>query len=151
MLLSTILSPERTLCGALASSKKRVLENAASFIAESLPGVKSDELFANLVNRERLGSTGLGEGIAIPHCRLKSIQQVVGSLITLAEPIDFEAIDDRPVDILFVLVVPEDATDEHLKTLAGLAELFSQPAFVDQLRQATDSDALYRAAVSYPT
>lgn len=151
MQLSSILSPERTLCGAPASSKKRVLENAAGFIAESLHDINRDELFANLVSRERLGSTGLGEGIAIPHCRLKNMQGVAGSLITLAEPIDFEAIDDRPVDILFVLVVPEDATDEHLKTLAGLAELFSQPAFCEKLRKAEDSKTLYQAAVSHQT
>lgn len=149
MQLDTILSPARTLCRAAASSKKRVLENIAQLIGEELPGFDASALFANLVARERLGSTGLGSGIAIPHCRLKDLDRVVGSLVTLAQPIEFESPDDRPVDILFALIVPEQATQEHLNTLAALAELFSQEAFCRRLRDATDSEQLYRAAVSF--
>jgi PTS system nitrogen regulatory IIA component len=149
MRLDTILSPARTLCRAAASSKKRVLENISQFICEELPGFDANALFGNLVARERLGSTGLGNGIAIPHCRLKDLDRVIGSLVTLEQPIEFESIDDRPVDILFVLIVPEQATQEHLNTLAALAELFSQEAFCQRLRDATSSEELYRAAVSF--
>jgi PTS system nitrogen regulatory IIA component len=149
MRLDTILTPARTLCRAPASSKKRVLENIAQFICQDLTGFDPNVLFANLVARERLGSTGLGQGIAIPHCRLKDLDRVVGSLITLEQPIDFEAIDDKPVDILFVLIVPEQATQEHLNTLAALAELFNQNEFCERLRAAESAAALYDAAVTY--
>lgn len=149
MRLDTILTPARTLCRTTASSKKRALENIAQFICQQLPGFDANTLFGNLVARERLGSTGLGQGIAIPHCRLKDLDRVVGSLITLEQPIDFESIDDKPVDILFVLIVPDQATQEHLNTLAALAELFNQSEFCERLRAATSAEQLYDAAVSY--
>ncbi len=149
MQLDAILTPARTLCRISASSKKRVLETAAQLICQDLPGFDANMLFGNLVARERLGSTGLGQGIAIPHCRLKDLDRVVGSLITLEQPIDFESIDDRPVDILFVLIVPDEATQEHLNTLAALAELFNQSEFCVQLRAARDAGQLYDAALSF--
>ena len=149
MRLDTILSPTRTLCRTAASSKKRALENIAQFICQELPGFDANTLFGNLVARERLGSTGLGHGIAIPHCRLKELDGVIGALVTLAQPIDFEAIDDKPVDILFVLIVPEQATQEHLNTLAALAELFNQSQFCERLRAADSAEQLYDAAVHY--
>lgn len=147
--LATILTPARCLCRAPGTSKKRVLENISQFIGEQVEQLDADELFANLLARERLGSTGLGGGIAIPHCRLKQLDRVIGALITLEQPIDFEAIDDKPVDLLFTLVVPEQATQEHLNTLAALAELFSQPGFCQRLREAETAAALYAAAVEY--
>lgn len=150
MLIEQILTPERTLCNAPASSKKRVLENVAQFICEDVTSLEPTELFANLIARERLGSTGLGQGIALPHCRMKNCSGVIGSLITLRQPIDFEAIDDQPVDILFVLIVPEEATQEHLNTLAALAERFSNPDYCRALRAADSDRALFEAALSSP-
>lgn len=149
MQLDTILSPALTRCRTAATSKKRVLETLAQLISQQLGGVDAGTLFSNLVARERLGSTGLGEGIAIPHCRLAELERAVGCLVTLEQPIDFEALDDRPVDILFALVVPEQASQEHLDILAGLAERFDQPAFREQLRAADSDAALYQAAVAY--
>lgn len=149
MQLTTILTPERCLCRAPGTSKKRVLETISQFIGKQVDQLDADELFGNLLARERLGSTGLGGGIAIPHCRLKQLDRVIGALITLEQSIDFEAVDDKPVDLLFTLVVPEQATQEHLNTLAALAELFSQPAFCERLRAADTPAALYAAAVEY--
>jgi PTS system nitrogen regulatory IIA component len=148
MKLKSILSPNRTLNGAQGSSKKRVLENIAQFICEDIPTFDSNQLFDNFLAREKLGSTGLGHGIAIPHCRIKSCNTIIGSLIKLDHAVDFDAIDGKPVDLLFVLLVPEQAHDEHLKVLATLAELFSNQVFCRQLRTATDSESLYTLAAN---
>lgn len=147
--IATILTPALCLCRAPGSSKKRVLENISQFIGEQVEQLDGDELFSNLLARERLGSTGLGAGVAIPHCRLRQLDRAVGALITLEQPVDFEAVDDRPVDLLFALVVPEHSTQEHLNTLAMLAEMFSNMAFCQRLRQAGDAAALYAAAVEF--
>lgn len=147
MQLQSILTPERTLCSTTASSKKRLLENIAHFICEDATSLDPDELFGNLTARERLGSTGLGQGIALPHCRLKNCSGVIGSLITLRQPIEFESIDEEPVDVLFVLIVPEEATQEHLNTLAALAERFSDPEYVARLRGASSDRELYEQAI----
>ena len=146
--IEQILTAERTLCGAPASSKKRVLENVAEFICEDVTNLDPHELFSNLLARERLGSTGLGQGIALPHSRMKNCTGVIGSLVTLQQPIDFESVDDQPVDILFVLIAPEEATQEHLNTLAALAERFSDPGYCRALRAANNNRALYEAAIT---
>lgn len=148
MQLSSILTPERTLHGAPGSSKKRVLENIASFICEDISTLDPLKLFEKLVEREKLGSTGLGKGIAIPHCRITNCTSVIGTLITLDNPVDFDAIDGQKVDLLFILLVPEEAHEEHLKALAKLAELFSQQQFCDQLRSSKDSEALYNNVIN---
>lgn len=148
MQLEAILTPARTLCCAASSSKKRILEDVSQFIGEDVRSLDPNELFASLINRERLGSTGLGQGIAIPHCRLRGCSSIIGSLVTLETPIDFEAMDEQPVDILFILIVPEEANQEHLDTLAGLAQRFSKPEYCHQLRAARSNEELYRAAVA---
>lgn len=147
MQLASILTLEHTLCRARAGSKAQVLENCAQFIAESLPILAAADLLKNLLARERLGSTGLGNGIAIPHCRLKNIDHVIGALITLETPIDFDAVDGAPVDILFVLLAPERALQEHLNALAALAAQFNRSEFRQQLRSASTAEQLYRAAI----
>lgn len=141
---------ERCFYDLPGNSKKRVLEQASELIAQQLGTLEAEDIFAALINRERLGSTGIGEGIAIPHSRLDNCTDTIGTLIKLPEPIDFDAIDGKPVDLLFVLLVPSEATEEHLKTLASLAELFSQAAFRDRLRASHSADDLYQAAVDYP-
>jgi PTS system nitrogen regulatory IIA component len=148
MQLNTILSPGRTLSDAPGSSKKRILENIAKFICEDAPALNSGQVFDSLIARERLGSTGLGHGIAIPHCRIKGCNQIIGSLVKLAEPVDFDAIDNEPVDLVFVLLVPEQAHDEHLKVLATLAERFSNPDFCQRLRSANNRETLFDAATA---
>lgn len=150
MQLQTILAPRRTLCGVQGSSKKRILDILARQIAQDIPTLNADDLFRSLVARERLGSTGLGHGIAIPHCRIENCTGTVGALIKLSEPIDFDAIDGEPVDIIFALLVPEEACDDHLQTLATLAGMFSDASFRNQLRQAQTDEDLYKLAINAP-
>lgn len=147
MHIQQLITPARTLCGIEGVSKKRTLEILANTIARDAPGINADELFRRLVARERLGSTGIGFGIAIPHCRLPNCEKATGALITLKQPIDFDAIDSQPVDILFAILVPEDAHREHLNTLSSLAQSFNEATFRQRLRDADDDDGLYRAAI----
>jgi PTS system nitrogen regulatory IIA component len=149
MKLNSILSPGRTHNSVPGTSKKRSLEKVAQFICADNPTLNPNQIFDRLIARERLGSTGLGQGIAIPHCRLKSCHEITGCLIKLEKAIDFDAIDGEPVDLLFVLLVPDEAQDEHLAVLARLAELFSDHNFCDQLRHAKNDDELYTTASAY--
>lgn len=142
--IDNILVPELTLCRVPASSKKRVLEFIAERIHEHDGALSETQIFNNLVARERLGSTGIGQGIAIPHCRLEGLDHVVGVLLNLEESIEFDAIDNQPVDLVFALVVPKEATSEHLELLSQLAEKFNERAFCDRLRQCEDDSALYQ-------
>lgn len=149
--LSQLLTPERTVCGVSGNSKKRLFETIAAVICKDQPGLTETEVFGQLIARERLGSTGLGAGIAIPHCRIASCEEPLGCLVTLADPIDFDAPDDAPVDLLFVLLVPEEARQAHLDILARIARLFSQSAFCEQLRNTTSDTELYNLATQWST
>ncbi len=149
MLFTDVISSERSFIDVPGNSKKRVIENVSELIGNTINSLDTEEIFRGLISRERLGSTGLGDGVAIPHCRLEGCATTYGSLVKLPEAIEFDAIDQNPVDLLFVLLVPSEATDDHLQTLAGVAELFSQPEFRDSLRRCKSSDELYQAALSY--
>lgn len=142
MQLSELLTSSRTLCHVDVVSKKRALELASQTIAEQLDGMAAEDIFSGLINRERLGSTGIGEGVAIPHCRIPGVTTAIGLLMTLSSPIDFDAIDNRPVDLICFLLVPEDGAEEHLQTLAGLAELFNDSSTRESLRSCEDSSSL---------
>lgn len=146
--LSQILTPGRTVCRVPGVSKKRLFETIAKVISEDQLSLPYKDVFDHLIAREKLGSTGLGNGIAIPHCRISNCSEPLGTLVTLEEPIDFDAPDDAPVDLLFVLLVPEEANQQHLDILAGIAGLFSQADFCQQLRATDDSQALYELATS---
>ncbi|MBK6278116.1 MAG: PTS sugar transporter subunit IIA [Gammaproteobacteria bacterium] len=146
--LDTLLTPQRVLCGADCGSKKRVLETIAGLVAGGRGKEIEDQLCESLNARERLGSTGIGEGIAIPHCREADCSAPTAALVTLARPVDFAAIDDNPVDIVFALVVPDGATDEHLRVLARLAGLFSQPGLRERLRACRDDESLRATMLS---
>jgi len=148
MNISDILTLERTYADLNCVSKKRTLESISRWVAEQMPEFNGKEVFNALIGREKLGSTGFGEGIAIPHCRLRSCTQVTGALVRLETAIDFDAIDQQPVDLLFVLLVPQEATDEHLQILATLAGSFGQAEFREQLRNAADADAMYQIAIA---
>lgn len=145
--IETILAPELTLCRVAGTSKKRVLEYISEEIHKHNPGLNEGLIFNNLVARERLGSTGIGQGIAIPHCRLEGCDQVIGVLVTLEEGVAFDAIDNQPVDLLFALIVPKEATSEHLELLSQLAEKFNDHHFCNELRQCTDNTTLYNRMV----
>ncbi len=140
------LTPNRTQSRVSCSSKKRILELLAETIASSEPDIDADELFQQFIVRERLGSTGIGEGIAIPHCRCKRNDAMIGALITLAQPIDFDSVDSKPVDIVCALLVPEKEDDQHLQTLSKLAEALQQQNYVKELRNASSDDQLFRVA-----
>lgn len=149
MQLEDILSPERTYCSLEGVSKKRLLARISELMSENLDELEADEIFQALMAREQLGSTGLGNGIAIPHCRVALCKEITGALITLETPIEFDSIDAKPVDILFVLIVPEQQNDDHIKTLAGLAELFNDEDFCYTLRHTHDSEDLYNISITY--
>lgn len=138
MRISSLLSPERVLCLPQVSSKKRALEMLSEMLASRLPELGKDEIFASLLARERLGSTGLGHGVAIPHGRLSGVSSALGAVLKLRQGVDYDAPDSEPVDIMFALLVPEECTDEHLQILARLARMFSQPAMLSQLRVTED-------------
>lgn len=146
--IDNILAPELTLCRVPASSKKRVLEFIAERISQHDNSLSDAQIFNNLVARERLGSTGIGQGIAIPHCRLEGLDHVIGVLLTLEEAIEYDAIDNQPVDLVFALIVPKEATSEHLELLSQLAEKFNERSFCEQLRQCDSAVALYNQMTS---
>jgi PTS system nitrogen regulatory IIA component len=146
--LENLLTPERTACQVPGLSKKRLFETLARIISEDQLSLTYDEVFSQLINREKLGSTGLGQGIAIPHSRIGNCTHPIGTLLTLAEPIDFDAPDGKPVDMIFALLVPEEATQQHLDTLAQIARLFSQADYCQALRAATDVEQLFDVATS---
>ena len=147
-ILAQLLTPERTACQVPGLSKKRLFETIARIISEDQLSLPYELVFDQLFAREKLGSTGLGNGIAIPHCRIGNCTQPMGCLITLSEPIDFDSPDNQPVDLVFALLVPDGAHQQHLDTLAGIARLFSQDKFCRQLRNAADASALFQAAIA---
>ncbi|MBA6412997.1 PTS IIA-like nitrogen regulatory protein PtsN [Parahaliea sp. F7430] len=147
--LAQILTPGRTLCRVSGGSKKRLFETIAKLIGDDQLSLPANEVFTQLIAREKLGSTGLGKGIAIPHCRINNCTQPLGCLLTLDEPIDFDAPDGDPVDLLFVLLVPDEAHQQHLDILSHIASLFSQEAFCSALRQAEDTTSLFQIATNW--
>ncbi|RYZ86756.1 MAG: PTS fructose transporter subunit IIA [Moraxellaceae bacterium] len=151
MQIESLLTIGRTCCDVDASGKRGALEKLAAIIAADIPALDADDLLRRFLARERLGSTGIGHGIAIPHCRVSNSDAAIGALITLSQPISYESIDDEPVDILFAMLVPDDAHDEHLKNLAALAGALNNSAFRQHLRDAKDSNTLYEAAVGSQT
>ena len=142
MHLLDLLSPARVRANAAVTGKKRLLEQLAQLLAEG-GGEGERGIYDSLCNRERLGSTGLGHGVAIPHGRSARAVSATGTFLRLAEPVDFGAPDGQPVDLVFALVVPEHYAQQHLMLLANLAEMFGDADFRQRLRQATDSAALY--------
>jgi PTS system nitrogen regulatory IIA component len=142
MLISDLLNPERIRCDVQSSSKKRLLELISEELARNTDEFSKREIFESLCARERLGSTGLGKGVAIPHGRVKGSQHVQASFIRLKKPLPFDAADGEPVDLLFCLAVPEDCGEDHLKLLAQVAEMFSDPELLEELREAKSSGRL---------
>ena len=143
-----ILEPACVSLGHRAANKREALEHVAALMAAAHPEMPGSRLIDQMMARERLGSTALGEGIAIPHCRLEECKQIVGALVHLDEPISFDAIDGRAVDLLFALVVPSHAHDAHLKVLAELARVFADERNRDRLRAASTPGALFDALIS---
>jgi PTS system nitrogen regulatory IIA component len=144
MNISDIISPDRVVCDLDVSSKKRVLEQLSDMLASnSSASLISQDVVDSLLARERLGSTGIGYGVAIPHGRVKNTDHAIAAFAQLHEGVDFDATDNQAVDLLFALLVPEESTEEHLQLLAQLAEMFSDEEFRAQLRATKDSQAIY--------
>lgn len=149
MKIADVLSPQLTQCNVAGSSKKRVLELLSTFIADSTDNnLDAETLYTRLLERERLGSTGIGDGVAIPHCRLTDHSSVIAAMIKLEHPIDYDAIDDKPVDLIFALLVPENECENHLQTLSSIAEVMMNPEAREALRQASTNDQLYQTLIA---
>ena len=142
MLLSDFISPDSVVASLKAKSKKQLLQDL-SVRAARLTGLSERDIFDVLLQRERLGSTGLGHGIAIPHGMVQGLKRIVGIFARLAEPVDFDAVDGDPVDIVFLLLAPEGAGADHLKALARISRLLREGSAVEKLRASKDAAALY--------
>lgn len=140
--LSTILKPEAVKVVSAASSKKRLL-HAIGDLAESAYELDASRVVEALVERESLGPTGVGHGVALPHARLESVDSVVGAFILLEKPVDFSAVDRQPVDIAFALFAPEEAGVEHLKALALVSRTLRDTSLCTKLRANQDASTLY--------
>lgn len=137
-----ILSPEGIIAGMRATSKKQVLQELAR-VAGQLTGENDRSIFEVLLDRERLGSTGVGRGVAIPHGKLSSLRGIFGLFARLQRPVDFESIDDQPVDLVFLLLAPEASGAEHLKALAKVSRLLRDEGLCEKLRGCDSADAIY--------
>ena len=142
MEISDLLQPEAVISGLKASSKKQALQELARHAAQ-ITGVNDRRIFETLLERERLGTTGVGNGIAIPHGKLADFKRMYGVFARLDKPIDFEAIDEQPVDLIFLLLAPEGAGADHLKALARVSRLLRDATVCEKLRGADTADGLY--------
>jgi PTS system nitrogen regulatory IIA component len=142
-LVAKLLTPSHVVLDAALSSKKRLFEQAG-LLFENQDAIARSLVFDSLFARERLGSTGLGQGVAIPHGRIKGLKEARGAFLRLAQPVAFDAPDGNPVSLVFVLLVPEKATEKHLQILSELAQMFSDPEFRDALLATEDPKAAHR-------
>lgn len=149
MQFTDLITPERVACNVDASSKKRALEELSELISKNQDRVTSSNVFDSLLARERLGGTGVGYGVAIPHGRLKNSAHTIGAFIKLNSGVDFDAADNQPVDLLFALLVPEDSTEEHLQILALLAAMFNDDAFREKLRNTSNPEELHKLMMDW--
>lgn len=149
MNIADIVAPERVRLADDVQSKKRALEQLAAILDQGTPYLTTSEIFNGLVGREKLGSTGIGDGVAIPHARMKGIDECIGAFMRLPQPVDFESNDDQPVDLVFGLLVPEKSTETHLELLRTLAEMFSDNQTLAELRDAPDNDSLHRTLLAH--
>ena len=140
-LIAPLITPETTLLDLDFSSKKKLFEHAADLFAKAY-GLKSSDIFTSLFERERLGSTALGCGIAIPHGRIKGLNDACGAFYRLKTPLEFDAPDSQPVSLCFVLLVPKDANEQHLQILGELAQLFGDDAMRTKLLSINDAAEL---------
>ncbi len=147
MNLQEIITPERTRCRGLSATKKSTLELTSKILADQNTQLSYHEILTKLLERERLGSTSIGYGVAIPHARMHALKAPVASLLHLNTPIDFDNATDQPVDLIFGFIVPEERVEEHLHLISTLATLFSEETFRDSLRKAETDQELYAILV----
>jgi PTS IIA-like nitrogen-regulatory protein PtsN len=147
-LVSKLLSPADVVLDLPVSSKKRLFEQVG-LMFENQHAIARSVVFDSLFARERLGSTGLGQGVAIPHGRIKGLKEALGAFIRVAQPVPFDAPDGNPVTLVFVLLVPEKATEKHLQILSELAQMFSDKALREAMVQAADAAALHHLITAW--
>lgn len=140
--IAHLLPPDNVVAALDASSKKRVFEHAG-ILFENHHGIARSAVYDALFDREKLGSTGLGQGVAIPHGRIKGLKKPLAAFLQLATPVQFDAPDGAPVKLVFVLLVPEAANERHLQLLSELAQTFSDPALREKLMAADDAATLH--------
>jgi PTS system nitrogen regulatory IIA component len=140
--LSDLVAPEGVTASLKATSKKQALQMLSGKAAE-LTGLAERDIFTTLLERERLGSTGVGHGVAIPHGKLPGLESVVGLFARAQQPLDFEALDDQPVDLLFVLLAPEGSGADHLKALARIARVLRDEVLAEKIRTTDHSSGIY--------
>lgn len=145
MEIQAIVSLDRTECAVQCNSKKRILEIISNIAAKNNENIDETTVLTSLLNRERMGSTGIGNGIALPHGRLAGLESVIAIIVTSNPAINFDALDNQPVDIFFALLVPEEQTEGHLQTLATVAGKLSDKETVKAIRRATNSDDIIAA------
>lgn len=139
--LCDLLAPDGIVASLQATSKKHALQELAT-IAAQRSGLEARDIFNTLLQRERLGSTGLGRGIAVPHVKLAGLKGILCLFARLDQPIDYELHDNEPVDLIFLLLAPEHVSGDHLKALATISRVVREPSVIDALRTATDTTAL---------
>jgi PTS system nitrogen regulatory IIA component len=149
MPLLDFLTPQAVVPALRVPGKKQALQEIGAEAAR-LTGLDANAVYEVLLQRERLGSTGIGDGIAIPHGKLAKLDRLFGLVARLEKPIDFEALDSQPVDLLFLLLAPEGAGADHLKALARIARIVREPGILDRVRAARDADALYAVLSEVP-
>src|SRR4051812_19533833 len=147
-LVAKLLSPADVVLDLQVSSKKRLFEQVG-LIFENQHGLARSVVFDSLFAREKLGSTGLGQGVAIPHGRIKGLKDALCAFLRLAQPVPFDAPDANPVSLVFVLLVPEQATEKHLQILSELAQIFSDKAQREAMAQAPDAAALHKLITAW--
>jgi PTS system nitrogen regulatory IIA component len=149
MPLIDIVAPDAVIPALKVNSKKQAIQEIAARAA-ALSGLSDRTIFETLLQREKLGSTGIGHGIAIPHGKLQKLEKLFGLFARLERPIDFESLDGQPVDLIFLLLAPEGAGADHLKALAQVARLLRDPDVAHKLRESSDAEALY-AVLTLPS
>jgi len=142
-LIAKLLPPSNILLDLDVTSKKRMFEQAG-LLFENNQGVARSLVFDSLFARERLGSTGLGQGVAIPHGRIKGLKEAVGAFVRLAQPVPFDAPDGKPVTLVFLLLVPEQATEQHLRVLSELAQMLSDRELRERLLNDPDAGTIHQ-------
>jgi nitrogen PTS system EIIA component len=147
-LIAKLLPPSNILLDLDVTSKKRLFEQAG-LLFENNQGIARSVVFDSLFARERLGSTGLGQGVAIPHGRIKGLKEAVGTFVRLATPVPFDAPDGRPVTLVFFLLVPEQATERHLQILSELAQMFSDRELRERLAVERDAGSLHQTITAW--
>ena len=148
MLLEEIIKPDGVLCNATARSKKHCLEILSELLVRSNPQISSDDIFQRLNERERLGCTGLNSGAAFPHCRVEDIEASCAALIKLSEPVEFDAADGEPVDLVFGMMVPTELDDSHYADIKMITRVLADEGLRSRLRSMNSSSDLYAALLN---